>query len=73
MYYIVQPKILYMGRGALQGLEKILRLMEPRRILIITGPTVTKLGIVDRAVQAMGSYKHRVETFIEGSGKGDMI
>jgi len=72
MYYIVQPKILYMGRGALQGLEEILRLMEPRRILIVTGPTVTKLGIVDRALEAMGSYKHRVETFINPKPEGDV-
>ncbi len=72
MYRIVQPKILYMGRGALQGLEEILRLMEPRRILIVTGPTITKLGIVDRALEAMGSYKHRVETFINPKPEGDV-
>jgi len=61
-----------MGRGALQGLEEILRLMEPRNILIVTGPTVTKLGIVDRALEAMGSYKHRVETFINPKPEGDV-
>lgn len=72
MYCIVQPKILCMGRGALQGLEEILRLMEPRNILIVTGPTVTKLGIVDRALKAMGSYKHRVETFINPKPEGDV-
>jgi len=46
--------------------------MEPRSILIVTGPTVTKLGIVDRALEAMGSYKHRVETFINPKPEGDV-
>jgi alcohol dehydrogenase len=64
MYDIVQPKILCMGPGALQSLERILRQMDPSRILIVTGPHVQKLGILERALRSMGSYKHRVETFI---------
>lgn len=72
MYCIIQPKILYMGRGAIQCLEEVLRQMEPRSILVVTGPTVQKLGIVDRGLQAMGSYKHRVETFINPKAEGDV-
>jgi len=64
MYDIVQPKTLCMGPGALQSLERILRQIDPRRILIVTGPHVQKLGILERALSSMGSYEHRVETFI---------
>ena len=44
MYEIVQPRILCMGPGALQSLERILRQMDPERILIVTGPHVKKLA-----------------------------
>ena len=53
-----------MGAGALQSLERILRQMDPRRILIVTGSNVQKLGILERALSSLGSYKHRVEIFI---------
>ena len=61
---IVQPKILCMGPGALQSLERILRQMDPGRILIVTGPNLRKAGILERVLGSMGSYKDRVETFI---------
>ena len=64
MYSIVQPRTICMGRGSLQYLEEIIRQMGPKRILIVTGPHVQGLGIVDRALQAMGSYKTQVEVFI---------
>lgn len=64
MYRIVQPRTICMGRGSLQYLEKIIRQMGPKRILIVTGPHVQGLGIVDRALQAMGSYKTQVEIFV---------
>ena len=60
----VHPKMLYMGEGAIESLEGILRLLEPKGILMVTGPHVRKLGIADQALEAMGSYRHRVELFI---------
>jgi alcohol dehydrogenase len=64
MYDIIQPKILCMGAGALQSLERILRQMDPTRILVVTGPHVQKLGILEQALSSMGRYKDRVETFL---------
>ena len=64
MFSWVHPKMLYMGVGALRGLENIVHGMEPRGILMVTGPNVRSLGIADRALEAMGSYKHRVDIFI---------
>jgi alcohol dehydrogenase len=72
MYDIVQPKILCLGAGALQSLERILRQMDPSRILIVTGPHVQKLGTLKRALSSMGSYKHRVETFINSVPEPDV-
>jgi alcohol dehydrogenase len=72
MYDIVQPRILCMGAGALQSLERILRQMDPRRILIVTGPHVQKMGILERALSSMGFYKHRVETFINPAPEPDV-
>jgi alcohol dehydrogenase class IV len=72
MYDIVQPKILCMGAGALQSLERILRQMDPRRILIVTGPHVQKLGILERALSSMQSYKERVEVFTNPSPEPDV-
>ena len=72
MYEIVQPRILCMGPGALQSLERILRQMDPGRILIVTGPHVKKLGTLDRVLGSMGSYKGRVETFINPAPEPDV-
>ena len=72
MYEIVQPKTLCMGPGALQSLERILRQMDPGRILIVTGPHVKKLGTLERVLGAMGSYKDRVETFINPAPEPDV-
>ena len=73
MYEIVQPKILCMGPGALQSLERILRQMNPERILIVTGPHVKKLGTFERVLGSMGSYKDRVETFINPAPEPDVV
>ena len=72
MYDIVQPRILCMGPGALQSLERILRQMDPRRILIVTGPHVKKLGTLERVLGSMGSYRDRVETFINPAPEPDV-
>ena len=64
MYEIVQPRILCMGPGALQSLERILRQIDLGRILIVTGPNVRKAGILERVLGSMGSYGDRAETFI---------
>jgi alcohol dehydrogenase len=72
MYDIVQPKTLFLGPGALQSLERILRQMDPGRILIVTGPHVKKLGTLERVLGSMGSYKDRVETFINPAPEPDV-
>jgi alcohol dehydrogenase len=72
MYEIVQPRILCMGPGALQSLERILRLMDPRRILIVTGPNVRKAGILERVLGSMGPYKDQAETFINPAPEPDV-
>jgi alcohol dehydrogenase len=72
MYEIVQPRILCMGPGALQSLERILRQMDPGRILIVTGPNVRKAGILERVLGSMGPYKDRAETFINPAPEPDV-
>jgi alcohol dehydrogenase class IV len=72
MYDIVQPRILCMGPGALQSLERILQQMDPRRILIVTGPNVRKAGLLERVLGSTGSYKDRVETFINPAPEPDV-
>jgi alcohol dehydrogenase len=64
MYQIAQPKILCMGIGSLQSIEKIIRQKDPRRILIVTGPNVQRLGILGKVLKEMGNYSRRAEVFI---------
>ncbi len=64
MYTFVQPKTLAMGPGALQALETILNQRDPKRILLVTGPNVQKLGLHQKVLAAMGVFTGRVETFI---------
>lgn len=64
MYQVVQPRILCMGIGSLQSIERIIQQRDPKRILIVTGPNVQRLGILEKARKAMGNYAQRAETFI---------
>jgi alcohol dehydrogenase len=64
MYQIVQPGTISMGFGALSSLAGIAGQLDPKRILIVTGPHVQGLGILDRILDAMGAYRGCVETFI---------
>jgi len=64
MYSIVQPKIIYMGRGAVKALEGELSQMAPNRILLVTDPILQSLGIVDRVLNCMGAYQKKMELFL---------
>ncbi|MDH4264353.1 MAG: iron-containing alcohol dehydrogenase [Deltaproteobacteria bacterium] len=64
MYQVVLPRILCMGIGSLQSIEKIIQQRDPKRILIVTGPNVQRLGILEKALKAMGGYARRVDIFI---------
>jgi alcohol dehydrogenase class IV len=72
MYRIVQPKSLYIGPGALSQIKRVIETIEPRKILLVSGPTVEKLGLVDRTLQAMGSYRGRAEIFINPKPEPDI-
>jgi alcohol dehydrogenase class IV len=72
MYRVVQPKSLYIGPGALSQIKWVIETIEPHKILLVSGPTVEKLGLVDRTLQAMGSYRGRAEIFINPNPKPDI-
>jgi len=72
MYQVVQPRILCMGTGALKSLEMILGQMNPQKILIVTGPNVQRLGILQKILSAMGNYASRAETFINPCPEPDV-
>lgn len=72
MYSVVQPKSLYMGPGALSQINRVIETIEPRKILLVSGPTIEKLGLVDRTIQAMGPYGDRVEIFINPKPEPDI-
>lgn len=64
MYSIVQPKIIYMGRGAVKALEGELSQMAPNRILLVTDPILQSLGIVETVLNGMGAYRDQMELFL---------
>jgi alcohol dehydrogenase class IV len=64
MYSIVQPKVIHMGPGAVQTLGAEIAQRAPKKILIITDAALQRLGILDTALNAMGSYQDRVELFL---------
>ena len=72
MYSVVQPKSLYIGPGALSQIKRVIETVEPRKILLVCGPTVEKLGLADRALQAMGSYRSCTEIFINPQPEPDI-
>ena len=72
MYQIVQPRILCLGIGSLQSIERIIQQRDPQRILVVTGPNVQRLGILEKALRAMGSYARRAETFINPAPEPDV-
>ena len=72
MYSIFQPKSLYMGPGALSQIHRVIKMIEPRKILLVSGPTLEKLGLVDRILQAMGSYRTCAEIFINPKPEPDI-
>jgi alcohol dehydrogenase len=72
MYSVVQPKNLYIGPGALSQIKWVIETIEPHKILLVSGPTVEKLGLVDRTLQAMGSYRGRAEIFINPKPEPDI-
>lgn len=64
MYSIVQPKVIHMGPGAVKALEEEISQRAPKKIFVITDATLQHLGILERALDAMGSYRDRVEVFL---------
>lgn len=72
MYSVFQPKSLYIGPGALSQIERVIEMIEARKILLVSGPTVEKLGLVDRTLQAMGSYRRHTEIFISTKPEPDI-
>jgi alcohol dehydrogenase class IV len=72
MYNIVQPKSLYIGPGALSQIKWVIETIEPRKILLVSGPTIEKLGLVDRTLQAMGAYRGCAEIFINPKPEPDI-
>lgn len=72
MYSMFHPNILCMGQGSLANAEKLIRQIEPKKILMVTGPNVRKLGIADRVLKAAGSYRNRVELFINPKPEPDI-
>jgi len=72
MYSVVQPKKLYMGPGALNHIKRVIEAFEPRKILLVSGPTLAKLGLLDRMLQLMGSNRSRVEIFINPKPEPDI-
>lgn len=73
MYSIFQPKSLYMGPGAVRQINRVIKMIEPRKILLVSGPTIEKLGLVDRILQAMGSYRGRADIFINPKPEPDIV
>jgi alcohol dehydrogenase len=72
MYQIVQPRILCVGVGSLQSVERIIQQRNPERILVVTGPNVQRLGILEKALRAMGNFSRRAETFINPAPEPDV-
>lgn len=72
MYSIFQPKSLYIGPGAVRQINRVIKMIEPRKILLVSGPTIEKLGLVDRILQAMGSYRGRADIFINPKPEPDI-
>ncbi len=64
MYSIVQPKVIHMGPGAVKTLEGEISQIAPKRILVVTDPIIQSLGILDRALNGMGSYRRQTELFL---------
>ena len=72
MYSVFQPNSLYIGPGALSQIKRVIEIFDPRKILLVSGPTIEKLGLVDRILQAMGSYRGRAEIFINPKPEPDI-
>ena len=72
MYSVVQPKNIYLGAGALSQIKWVIETIEPRNILLVCGPTIEKLGFVDRTLQAMGSYRNCAEIFVNPKPEPDI-
>ena len=72
IYQVVQPGILCLGQGALQSLGRILGRMKPEKILIVTGPNVQRLGILQRVLEAMEDDARKAEIFINRKPEPDV-
>jgi alcohol dehydrogenase class IV len=72
MYNVVQPKNIYFGAGALSQIKWVIETIDPRNILLVCGPTIEKLGFVERTLQAMGSYRNCAEIFINPNPEPDI-
>ena len=72
MYNVVQPKNIYIGPGALSQIKWVIETIGPRKILLVCGPTIEKLGLADRTLQAMGSYRNCAEIFINPKPEPDI-
>ena len=72
MYSVVQPPKIYIGPGALSQIKWVIETIEPHNILLVCGPTIEKLGLVDRTLQAMGSYRDCAEIFINPKPEPDI-
>ena len=72
MYSVFQPKSLFIGPGALSQINRVIAQIDPRKVLLVSGPTIEKLGLVDRILQAMGSYRDFTEIFINPKPEPDI-
>ncbi len=72
MYSVFQPKSLYIGPGALNQIDRVVANIDPQKVLLVSGPTINKLGLVDRILQAMGSYRGCTEIFINPKPEPDV-
>jgi alcohol dehydrogenase len=59
------PSILF-GHGAISMLGKEARKLEGQRILLITGPSIRKAGILDRALDSLKESSLDVEVNVQG-------
>lgn len=72
MYTLVQPKVIHMGVGSLRALEGEISNRDPVKILVVTDPTITELGITEKVCDNMGLYRDRVEVFINPAPDPDI-
>lgn len=61
-----------MGFGALRALGEVIADLDPTRTLVVTGPNVCRLGILDRAIARMGPYGKSAGIFMNPRPEPDV-